>query len=158
MVAIRRATMADYAQLVALDTVASREPGRPAQIRQWVDSGNCHVVQTGEAIAAYGVLAYHFFGQGFIEMIMVGEHFRRQGLGSALVRHFQAHCASAKLFASTNLSNRQMQDLLTCAGFRPSGFIDNLDDNDPEIVFFHALRMRDCLGTQNDATAGRHDG
>jgi hypothetical protein len=29
-----------------------------------------------------------------------------------------------------------MQKLLKTAGFRTSGFIDNLDENDPEIVFY----------------------
>jgi ribosomal protein S18 acetylase RimI-like enzyme len=138
MVEIRAATVADYELLVALDTVVACEPGRRAQIRQWIDTGCCYVVQTGESVGAYGVLAYHFFGNGFIEMIMVSEAFRRQGLGMALVRYFQAQCATPKLFASTNLSNQRMQTLLKSAGFRPSGFIENLDDNDPEIVFFAA--------------------
>ncbi len=70
---------------------------------------------------------------------MVGEDFRRQGLGIGLVRYFKEICETPKLFASTNLSNQQMQKLLNSAGFRTSGFIDNLDENDPEIVFcFHA--------------------
>ncbi|NHZ35219.1 GNAT family N-acetyltransferase [Massilia rubra] len=136
MVEIRAATVADYELLVALDTVASCEPGRRAQIRQWIDTGCCYVARTGESVGAYGVLGYHFFGNGFIEMVMVGEGFRRQGLGMALVRDFQARCTTPKLFASTNLSNQRMQELLKSAGFRLSGFIDNLDDNDPEIVFF----------------------
>ncbi|NHZ62114.1 GNAT family N-acetyltransferase [Massilia genomosp. 1] len=136
MVAIRAATAADYELLVALDTVASCEPARCAQIRQWIDTGCCYVAQTGESVGAYGVLGYHFFGNGFIEMVMVGEGFRRQGLGMALVRDFQARCTTPKLFASTNLSNQRMQELLKSAGFRTSGLIDNLDDNDPEIVFF----------------------
>lgn len=33
-----------------------------------------------------------------------------------------------------------MQDLLVRAGFRPSGYIDNLDENDPEIVFYSPLK------------------
>ncbi|NHZ88067.1 GNAT family N-acetyltransferase [Massilia sp. CCM 8733] len=133
---IRAATMADLELLAALDTVAVCDPGRRAQIRQWIESGTCHVARIGDSVGAYGVLGYHFFGNGFIEMVMVGERFRRHGLGMALVRFFQARCTTPKLFASTNLSNLRMQELLKSAGFRPSGFIDNLDDNDPEIVFF----------------------
>lgn len=136
MLEIRAATLADYERLVGLDTLASVDPARRVQIGQWIDAGSCYVAQTGEPVGAYGVLGYHFFGNGFIEMIMVGEDFRRQGLGIALVRYFQAQCLTPKLFASTNLSNQHMQELLRSAGFRTSGFIDNLDDNDPEIVFF----------------------
>lgn len=142
MTRIRAATPADYDVLVALDTVASCDPARCAQIRQWIDTGACHVAQVGESVGAYGVLTYHFFGHGFIEMVMVGEGFRRQGLGIALVRFFQERCTTPKLFSSTNLSNQRMQELLKSAGFRPSGFVDNLDDNDPEIVFFSSPAHR----------------
>ncbi|RDL51205.1 hypothetical protein BLJAPNOD_02337 [Ensifer sp. M14] len=140
---IRSATLADFDTLVALDTIAAHDPERRDHIRSWIEAGCCHAVETNGSVGAYGVLAYHFFGNGFIEMIMVAEHFRRQGLGMALVRHFAAVCTTPKLFASTNLSNRQMQTLLRTAGFRTSGYIDNLDENDPEIVFcFHAAQLR----------------
>ncbi|UOD33427.1 GNAT family N-acetyltransferase [Massilia violaceinigra] len=149
---IRAATMADLESLAALDTVAVCDPGRRVQIRQWIESGTCHVAHTGDSVGAYGVLAYHFFGNGFIEMVMVGDAFRRQGLGMALVRYFQACCTTPKLFASTNLSNQRMQELLKAAGFRTSGLIDNLDDNDPEIVFFSRSGVGDRCGIAHENT------
>lgn len=81
----------------------------------------------------------HFFGQAFIELLMVGARFRRSGLGLALVASFQESCRGRKLFTSTNLSNHPMQSLLLKAGFRPSGYIDNLDEGDPELVFFYPV-------------------
>ncbi|WP_457583588.1 N-acetyltransferase family protein [Ensifer canadensis] len=132
---IRSATIADYDNLVALDTIAAGDPERREHIRAWIETGCCYVAEMGNSVGAYGVLAYHFFGNGFVEMVMVGEHFRRQGVGMALVEHFKSICATPKLFTSTNLSNQQMQQLLSAAGFRTSGYIDNLDENDPEIVF-----------------------
>ncbi|NHZ39736.1 GNAT family N-acetyltransferase [Massilia sp. CCM 8693] len=149
---IRAAIMADLEPLVALDTVAASDPGRCVQIRQWIDNRTCYVAHTGDAVGAYGVLAYHFFGNGFIEMVMVGERFRRQGLGMALVRYFQACCTTPKLFASTNLSNQRMQELLKTAGFRTSGLIDNLDDNDPEIVFFSRPGIEAPCGIPHENT------
>ena len=132
---IRHAIMDDYENLVALDTFAGDDPERRHHIRSWIETGCCYVAETERSIVAYGVLAYHFFGNGFVEMVMVGAHFRRQGLGLAMIEHFKAICATPKLFSSTNLSNQQMQELLNAAGFRTSGYIDNLDENDPEIVF-----------------------
>lgn len=132
---IRHAALADCESLIALDTIAAGDPERCDHIRSWIGTGRCHVVETDDGIGAYGVLSYHFFGNGFIDMIMVGEPFRRLGLGMALVEHFKSICSTPKLFSSTNLSNHRMQKLLNAAGFRTSGYIDNLDENDPEIVF-----------------------
>lgn len=132
---IRPATIADYENLVALDTIAPDEPERRNHIGAWIESGCCSVAEVNDVIGAYGVLTYHFFGNGFVEMIMVGRDLRRQGLGMALIEHFKAICTTPKLFSSTNLSNHRMQELLNAAGFRSSGYIDNLDEDDPEIVF-----------------------
>lgn len=86
-------------------------------------------------VMGYGVLHYHFFGCGFIEMLMVGERYRRRGVGQALIAALKSHCRHPKLFTSTNRSNLPMQRLLLNAGFVASGQIDNLDDGDPEQVF-----------------------
>lgn len=40
-----------------------------------------------------------------------------------------------KIFTSTNQSNTATQQLLIKAGFIPSGYIENLDDNDPELIY-----------------------
>ena len=140
---IRSAAIADYDRLVALDGLGPGNPQRRDQIRAWIETGCCYLVETSGSVRACGVLDYHFFGNGFIELVMVGENFRRQGLGIALVRHFKEICATPKLFTSTNASNLQMQKLLNSAGFRTSGFVDNLDENDPEIVFYVRAQVRD---------------
>lgn len=132
---IRPAVKSDHLTLCAIDSVAAADPKRCADIAGWIEDGCCHLVEIDGAVAAYGVLAHHFFGNAFIEMVMVDASHRRRGFGAALIAHFQAMCAGLKLFSSTNMSNRPMQSLLVAAGFRPSGYIDNLDENDPEIVF-----------------------
>ncbi|MGN7733911.1 GNAT family N-acetyltransferase [Hyphomicrobiales bacterium] len=137
---IRPAVKDDHPALCAIDTVAAGDPTRCADIAGWLENGCCHLVQIDDEVAAYGVLTRHFFGHAFIEMLMVGSSWRRRGLGAALTAHFQTMCAGSKLFTSTNMSNRVMQDLLIRAGFRPSGYIDNLDENDPEIVFYSPLK------------------
>ncbi len=136
---IRSAGNDDHAALSAIDTVAADDPKRRDYIENWIGMGCCHLVEIDGEVAAYGVLAHHFFGHAFIEMLMVGASWRRRGLGAALIAHFQAMSSGAKLFSSTNMSNHPMQDLLVKAGFRPSGYIDNLDENDPEIVFYSPL-------------------
>ena len=133
---IRPACISDLEALVRLDTVAAHDACRAVQIQGWIEDRFCHVIEVDGEIAAYGVLHHHFFDCGFIEMLMVGEPFRRKRLGQKLVDHFQSICERPKLFTSTNRSNAAMQSLLKEAGFRESGHIENLDADDPEQVFF----------------------
>lgn len=84
-------------------------------------------------IAANGVLTNQFFGSPFIEMLMVGKPVSSSRVGIALILHFRAVCSGPKLFTSTNMANVPMQALLIKAGFKPSGYVDNLDE---KIVFY----------------------
>lgn len=136
---IRPATIIELSVLCQLDTFAAEDSGRREAIHSWIDQGICHLAEVDGEPAGYGVLAYHFFGSAFIEMLMVDVRFRGRGVGFALVEHFKRTCLGPKLFSSTNLSNHAMQSLLLKARFRPSGFIDNLDENDPELVFFYPV-------------------
>jgi hypothetical protein len=65
---------------------------------------------------------------------------RRNGAGAALVKHIESLCQTPKLFTSTNLSNLPMQSLLAKLGYILSGVIHNLDEGDPELVYFKRLR------------------
>lgn len=137
---VRLATETDAAALIALDSVAEYEPQRAVQIRAWCGQGICYLAEEQGVAMGYGVLHYHFFGSGFIEMLMVGERYRRRGVGLVLIAALKSHCRQPKLFTSTNRSNLPMQRLLLNAGFVASGQIDNLDDGDPEQVFFIPAR------------------
>lgn len=108
-------------------------------IRHWVQSGFCYVASQDAKIVAFGVLHHHFFGFGFIEMLMVAPSARRIGIGRSLVRYLAAECETEKLWSSTNQSNLAMQALLVSEGFSQSGIIDNLDPGDPELVFYKML-------------------
>ena len=133
---VRLAIETDATSLIAIDTVALHEPKRAAQIRTWCAQAVCYIAEEQGVVMGYGVLNYHFFGCGFIEMLMVGEHCRRRGIGLALIAALKSRCRHPKLLTSPNRSNLPMQRLLLNAGFIASGQVDNLDDGDPEQVFF----------------------
>lgn len=82
---VRLATETDAAALIALDSAAEDEPQRAAQIRAWCGQGICYLAEEHGMAMGYGVLHYHFFGCGFIEMLMVGERYRRRGVGLVLI-------------------------------------------------------------------------
>jgi ribosomal protein S18 acetylase RimI-like enzyme len=139
-VSVRPAAADDVEALCSLDLVARRESGRRDFIRREVGSGHCFVAVAGGAVIGYGVLNYTFYYNGCIEMLYVHSEHRRRGAGAALLRHMESLCRTPKLFTSTNLSNLPMQSLLARLGYELSGVIHNLDEGDPEIVYFKRLR------------------
>ena len=93
-----------------------------------------------ETVVGYGVLNYTFHHNGCIDMLYVDSDHRRRGAGAALLKHMESLCETPKLFTSTNLSNLPMQSLLAKLDYVLSGVIHNLDEGDPEIVYFKRLR------------------
>ncbi|MBE9102610.1 GNAT family N-acetyltransferase [Vacuolonema iberomarrocanum] len=137
---LRIATITDADVIVAFDHVATSEPARVEFIHDQINSSACYVAVIDANVVAYAVLNYKFYDNGWIEMLYVHPQFRRQGIGSALIRHLIDQCRTPKLFTSTNQSNLPMQLLLTTLEFDRSGFIENLDEGDPELVYFKRLR------------------
>jgi GNAT superfamily N-acetyltransferase len=140
MFSIRPAVEDDIEALCSLDLIAQRESERREFIRREVVSGNCSVAVTNEAVIGYGVLNYTFYNNGCIDMLYIHAEHRRCGAGAALLRHMESLCRTPKLFTSTNLSNLPMQSLLATLGYELSGVIHNLDEGDPELVYFKRLR------------------
>lgn len=139
MISIRPADENDIVALCSLDLVARQESGRREFIRREVVSGNCFVAVAGGTVIGYGVLNYTFYYNGCIDMLYTHSEHRRRGAGEALMRHMESLCRTPKLFTSTNLSNLRMQSLLAKLGYELSGVIHNLDEGDPEIVYFKRL-------------------
>jgi len=139
LVHIRPAVSVDANALKTLDEVARDEPSRQVDIDQAVESKQCFVALDDAEPVGYAVLSYQFYNNGWVDMLYVGRESRRRGIGGALLAHLAHNCITAKLFASTNQSNKPMQALLEKAGFESSGVIYNLDVSDPELVYFKLL-------------------
>ena len=139
MILIRPAAESDVEVLYSLDLIARCEKDRREFIRRAVVSGACFVAVTEKEVIGYGVLNYNFYGNAHIDLLYVHSGHRRCGAGEALVRHIESLCQTPKLFTSTNLSNLPMQGLLVKLGYVVSGMIQNLDEGDPEIVYFKRI-------------------
>ena len=137
---IRPASSDDLPALLALDHLAQQPgSGRREFIHRVCAANTCWVAILDDAVAGYGVLEYSFYECGFLAMLYVHQDYRRRGLGQALLEHFETICQTPKLFTSTNLTNLPMQSLLAKRGYTLSGVIHNLDDGDPELVYFKRL-------------------
>jgi ribosomal protein S18 acetylase RimI-like enzyme len=130
------ATSAHIECLKKIDPLAANSPQRREFIERSVANRHCYVATTSDGIVAYTVMEYSFFEHGFVSMLYVAAESRRLGYGTALMRHAERECKTPKIFTSTNRSNLAMRSLLAKLGYKPSGTIENLDDNDVELVYF----------------------
>jgi N-acetylglutamate synthase-like GNAT family acetyltransferase len=140
MILIRPAAETDVEALCSLDLIARQASERREFIRREVASANCYVALINGKVIGYGVLNYTFYNNGCIDMLYIHADHRRGGAGAALLKHMESLCKTPKLFTSTNLSNLPMQSLLAKLDYVLSGVIHNLDEGDPEIVYFKRLR------------------
>jgi GNAT superfamily N-acetyltransferase len=139
----RTAQHSDVDAIISFDPIAQQEQQRVEFIRRSIDQGVCHVALIDDQPVAYGVLVYTFFGNAFIDLLYVASDHRRQGVGAALMGYLESISQGDKLFTSTNLSNLRMQALLQKLNYALSGVIHNLDEGDPELVYFKRLTSKD---------------
>jgi ribosomal protein S18 acetylase RimI-like enzyme len=108
---------------------------RDQAVRAAVGKGQCLLAMRASQVAGYALLHHDFFDHGFVSLVVVSPAFQRLGVGQRLLAGAEDACTTAKLFTSTNQSNLAAQGLFASAGFVRSGQIDNLDENDPELVY-----------------------
>jgi len=103
-----------------------------------VRSGEVLLFESSGRLLGYAVLRpTSFFDRDFVELLVVGAHDRRHGIGSLLLREAAAQSTTARIFTSTNRSNTPMIRLLEQMSWRRSGELEGIDDGDPELVFFN---------------------
>jgi len=138
-VTIKQAAETDLTAIFSFDQITQINQGRQEFIRHAIETGTCFVSVDHAEVIGYGVLEYSFYGNGFISIVYVHPCYRRRHVGYDLIRHMESLCRTKKLFTSTNLSNLPMHTLLEKLGYKLSGVIDNLDPDDPEVVYFKSL-------------------
>jgi len=133
---IRLAGARDGAAICAIDPRVIDTPGRRPFIERAIAAGECYVAASSDEIVGYAVFDRSFFEQPFVSLLIVAEPQRRRGIGVVLMRHLESISPGDKLFTSTNASNTPMQRLCEQLGFVRSGYIEHLDEGDPEIIYF----------------------
>ncbi len=147
MVIIERATSQDFEHICALDETVRRAPARRSLIGRALGESRCAVARVDGDVRGFVITGHNFFGHGFVELLMVHPEFRRRGIATALMRAAELDAPTGKLFTSTNQSNIAARSLFESLGFVRSGMIENLDQNDPEIIYFK--RLAPSLPTQS---------
>ena len=140
LILVEKATEKELKAIRHLDSLVTGNSSRKDFITRMVGDGRCLLARIGDSIAGFGILEQIFYGQGFISLLIVHSDHRRRGVAKALVRQIESICPTEKLFTSTNESNVTAQRVYESMGFVRSGYIENLDEGDPEIVYFKRLK------------------
>lgn len=135
MIVIEKATEDDFEDICALDY----NPSRRNFLANAIKAGPCLIARIGDVLVGFAMLDQSFYAQNFISLVIVHPDYRRRGAATTLIRHIESLCPTEKLFTSTNLSNIPMQRLCESLGFVRSGYIENLDPGDPELIYFKRL-------------------
>jgi ribosomal protein S18 acetylase RimI-like enzyme len=138
MIVVERATEEDLIHIFEID-VDRRSTERIRWIEQAVRERRALVAREGETRLGFAIVNTAFFEQHFIDLLVVQPASRRRGVATALIHYVEKTRPTDKLFTSTNESNTIMQALLEKLGYTRSGWIDNLDEGDPEIIYFKRL-------------------
>ena len=139
MVQVRIATLNDLEDVIYIDSEVIGNRSREVELRKSIEENRCFVGQMNDQISGFLVYHKHFFSHIFIDLVIVRPTVRRQGVAKTLMKHVENICSTDKIFSSTNKSNEKMQQVFCSLNYVNSGYIDNLDDGDPEIVFFKKL-------------------
>lgn len=136
---IRQATDADIRSIIEFDHVAQVDEARRDFIARAVQAHSTWVSVIDRQVCGFVIVEYSFYSQGFVSLLYTHSNYRRQGIGTALMQQVESICQTEKLFTSTNESNRPMHSLLAKSQFVPSGVVNNLDEGDPEIIYFKRI-------------------
>ena len=133
---IVKANMTHLDEIAHVDSEVIGNTSRRNFIKDSIEREQCIIVQEANDIVGFLTYDTNFFDCSFISLMMVSPSKRRKGYASLLLAYMINHSPTAKVFSSTNCSNVMMQKVFEANGFIQSGKIENLDEGDPEIIFF----------------------
>jgi ribosomal protein S18 acetylase RimI-like enzyme len=126
----------NFDDIVKIDEEVIGSDSRREYIMKAVEKERCIVAIDQEHIVGFLIFNTDFFDCSFISLIIVRPTERRKGYASSLIEYFIKISPTKKIFSSTNKSNQRMQEVFKVNEFIQSGFIENLDEDDPEIIYF----------------------
>lgn len=130
------AQLIDLDDVVKIDEEVIGNNSRYEYIRKAIEEKRCIVANDKNKIVGYLIFDTHFFDCAFISLIIVIPAERRKGYATSLIEYFINVSPTKKIFSSTNKSNQRMQEVFQANEFIQSGYIENLDEGDPEIIYF----------------------
>ena len=123
-------------EIVHIDREVIGSETRREYIKNAIQEGRCIAIKSEYLLVGFLIFDTHFFDCSFISLVIVKPTERRKGHATSLIEYFLSKSPTKKVFSSTNNSNKDMQEVFKSIGFIRSGMIENLDEGDPEIIYF----------------------
>jgi ribosomal protein S18 acetylase RimI-like enzyme len=133
---IMAAQITDLQAIVQLDREVIGTTSRRDMIEHAIKQGRCILVKEKNEAAGFAIYDTNFFECTFISLVIVSPAKRRKGYASQLLNEVVRTSPTEKVFSSANRSNLSMQKVFKENGFVESGIVENLDEGDPEIIYF----------------------
>ncbi|MBU0906049.1 MAG: GNAT family N-acetyltransferase [Firmicutes bacterium] len=126
----------DLDEIVNIDREVIGSDSRRKYIKKAIEEERCIAIKNEFSLVGFLIFDTNFFSSSFIFLIIVKPTERRKGYATSLMEFFISISPTKKIFSSTNKSNKSMQEVFKANGFIQSGFVENLDEGDPEIIYF----------------------
>jgi ribosomal protein S18 acetylase RimI-like enzyme len=139
---IKKATAKELPGLLAVNATLTKSLiNHAGYIKKSVKAGKCYAAIISGKVVGVGILENIFDQLGYISLLATHPDYQRRGVSTALINRMGLYCPNHKLFTSTNQSNVTAQKTYEANGFIRSGKIENLDEGDPEIIYFKQLAV-----------------
>jgi ribosomal protein S18 acetylase RimI-like enzyme len=144
---IKKATHKDLPAILEMEAMlVGNKEAHTDLIKRSIANGECLVALIEGKVVGASILNYTFYYQGWMDLLNVNSAYRRRGVATALIRRMEELCTTPKFFTSTNHSNLPAQKTYEANGFVRTGYIENLDEGDPEIIYFKRLGLTEGGG------------
>lgn len=157
---LRTATPHDQALVVDfddhLDAVEHVALKRKEKIANAISNETCLLILAEDRAVGFAIFDHRFFDQGWIELLVIAERDRGQGIGGQALDLICQQAKTNKVFTSTNRSNTRMQKALAKAGFSFAGELHGLDEGDPELFYYKAIDDGKASPHTSETLSGEH--
>jgi ribosomal protein S18 acetylase RimI-like enzyme len=129
----------ESAEILEIDRKVFGNYSRKKYLQEAIMENKCLVAKDNSSIVGFLIYDTHFFECSFISLLIVHPSERQKGYAKSLMKYFETISPTQKIFSSTNKSNEKMHRLFSSIGYVKSGIVENLDEDDPEIIYYKKL-------------------
>ena len=136
MESLLKSQLNDLDEIVNIDREVIGGDSRRKHIKKAIEEERCIAIKNESSFVGFLIFDTQFYACSFMSLIIVKPTERRKGYATSLIKYFISISPTKKIFSSTNQSNKRMQEVFKANGFIQSGIVENLDEEDPEIIYY----------------------